>query len=263
MNKLLQLLEIETREIQEAFAKASIEGRGTPQEIADRREGFIKNLLEKYFPFPNRVAKGNIIDSYGNESPSFDCILLNSIHPHTINKESEKHSVILADGVDFVMDVKGDLKQDELFRALAQIQKLKKVKRVSEFKNFTKPKDEIKPTLQTLPVIIYAESSYKNHKDLVDKIDEFYTYNKIDLLEQFDCIIINGEYALINLYPYSYSDPRTKERGIAAFEFKNSLAFLLLYIVGLPTATPDLIEPIISRYIKWNDDPYTFYKIVD
>lgn len=48
MNKLLQLLEIETQDIQKAFAKASIEGRGTPQEIADRREGFIKSLIEKY-----------------------------------------------------------------------------------------------------------------------------------------------------------------------------------------------------------------------
>lgn len=76
MNKLIELLSIEANEISNAFKKASLEGAGTPQEISDRREGAFKYFLEKYFPYPYRVVKGNIIDSYGNTSQSIDCIVL-------------------------------------------------------------------------------------------------------------------------------------------------------------------------------------------
>ena len=38
----LNILKIEANEIESAFEKASISGRGTPQEIADVREAFQK-----------------------------------------------------------------------------------------------------------------------------------------------------------------------------------------------------------------------------
>ena len=63
MSKLLEILKIESQEIATSFAKASIEGEGTPQEVSDRREDIIHNFLEKFFPFPFRIVKGNIIDS--------------------------------------------------------------------------------------------------------------------------------------------------------------------------------------------------------
>ena len=43
-NKLLDLLEIESNELDTAFKKASIEGEGTPQEIADRREDYFTSF---------------------------------------------------------------------------------------------------------------------------------------------------------------------------------------------------------------------------
>jgi len=260
MTKLNELLEIETKEIQNAFSKASIEGRGTPQEVADRREGFVKSIIEKYFPFPNRVAKGNIIDSYGNESPSFDIVMLNSIHPNTISKESERHSIILADGVDFVIDVKGNLISDELFRSLDQIKKLKQIKRVYNFRSYSKPNEKALSILQTLPVILYASSTYSDISDLVEKIIEYYVANNIQRNDQFDCIIINGAYAIFNQYDFCYSSGKEIDRHIGVFRYENSLEFLLKYIIELPKATPDLIEPIFSRYLKWNNDPYETYE---
>ena len=260
MTKLNELLRIETDEIQNAFSKASIEGRGTPQEVADRREGFVKSILEKYFPFPNRIAKGNIIDSYGNESPSFDIVMLNSIHPNTISKESERHSVILADGVDFVVDVKGNLMNDELTRSLNQIIKLKQVKRVYDFKMYSKPSDKGLNTLKTIPVILYAASTYNDASDLVEKIVEHYVTNNIQRNDQFDCIIINGKYAIFNQYDFCYSSGKEIDRHIGVFNYENSLEFLMKYISDLPKATPDLIESVISRYLKWNNDLYETYE---
>ncbi|MFM2291775.1 MAG: hypothetical protein RIS29_1588 [Bacteroidota bacterium] len=90
-DKLLKLLEFESKEIQLSFEKASIEGEGTPQEVADRREiALVKAFVEKYFPFPFRITKGNIIDSNDNRSNSIDCIILNPSHPYTIDPKNEK-----------------------------------------------------------------------------------------------------------------------------------------------------------------------------
>lgn len=96
MNKLIELLSIEAKEISDAFKKASLEGAGTPQEISDRRESAFKSFLEKYFPYPYRVVKGNICDSYGNTSQSIDCIVLNPCHPYTIDKTNKKASIIFS-----------------------------------------------------------------------------------------------------------------------------------------------------------------------
>ena len=66
MNNLIKLLKIEGTEINHFFEKASFEGEGTPQEVSDRGKGTLTSFLKKYFPFPYRIAKGNIRDSYGN-----------------------------------------------------------------------------------------------------------------------------------------------------------------------------------------------------
>ena len=103
MNKLLELLKIESTEITASFQKASLEGEGTPQEVADRREETVKSFFEKYFPFPYRIVKGNIIDTYGARSNSIDCIVLNPSHPYTIDPSNNKASIIFADGVDYAI----------------------------------------------------------------------------------------------------------------------------------------------------------------
>ena len=76
MDKFVELLKLEAVEIAASFRKASIEGEGTPQEVADRREEIVKNFMIKYFPFSFRVVKCNIVDSYGSRSNSIDCIIL-------------------------------------------------------------------------------------------------------------------------------------------------------------------------------------------
>ena len=70
----IKLLELEYQELKLGLSKASIEGKGTPQEVADRREELFHTFFTKYFPFPFRVTKGNIIDSYNKRSASIDCV---------------------------------------------------------------------------------------------------------------------------------------------------------------------------------------------
>ena len=47
-DKLVQLLELEATEIAMSFEKSSIEGAGTPQEVADRREECFKSVSSVY-----------------------------------------------------------------------------------------------------------------------------------------------------------------------------------------------------------------------
>ena len=94
MNKLIDLLRVETKEIALSFKKASIEGEGTPQEVSDRREAAIHKFMGKYFPFPFRIVKGNIVDSFGEKSNSIDCIVISPSHPFTVDIESDKASII-------------------------------------------------------------------------------------------------------------------------------------------------------------------------
>ena len=45
-NKLQQLLELEAEKLALEYKQASIEGKGTPQEVADRREGDFVAFLQ-------------------------------------------------------------------------------------------------------------------------------------------------------------------------------------------------------------------------
>lgn len=134
-HKLIELLRIESNEINTAFQKASLEGQGTPQEIADRREPIVQAVFEKYFPFPFRVVKGNIIDINENTSNSIDCIILNPSHPYTIDKMNGRPSIVFADATDFAIEIKPDLSQiSEVERSLEQMVSVKKLTRVDNTK---------------------------------------------------------------------------------------------------------------------------------
>jgi len=120
MDDLFALVRADAEARRLDFKSASIQGRGTPQEIATFRETALQSTLRTYFPFPFRVAKGGIVDSYGRISGSVDCILVNPMHPYTIDRH-ENFKLILADGVDAAIEVKPDISEKgELYRGLEQ-----------------------------------------------------------------------------------------------------------------------------------------------
>ena len=59
------------------------------------------------------MAKGGILDSYGRKSASLDCILINPLHPYTIDTR-ENFKLIFAEGINAAIEVKPDIsKKDE------------------------------------------------------------------------------------------------------------------------------------------------------
>lgn len=248
MKDLHDLLEMESCELDLRFKKSSIEGKGTPQEVSDRRESVVKKFLEKYFPFPFRVAKGNIVDSAGRRSASIDCLVLNPEHPYTVS-EDNNFSVILADGVDFAIEVKPDLtSKQEIERALKQIQSVKELTRVN-----SSSVQNVAPYAFKIPGIIFSNTTYVDMALLIGAIVDYYTANDVKRSHQFDLIVINNRCVIVNMRRGSYFYPTDPSIGEGVF-FLNSgphtLAAFLFYINSLPLSSLRKEHAIITKYIN-------------
>lgn len=252
----MDLLRLESEEINLSFRKASIEGEGTSQEIADRREeALVSAFISKYFPFPYRIVKGNIVDSDFNRSCSIDSIVLNPSHPYTIDPKNNKASIILADGVDFAIEVKPDLsKKDELIRSLEQIRSVKKLRRKRHSNNLSifnhKYTDKQKDAFYRLPTFIFSNKTYKDIKTLISNIYKYYMDENVPLEEQFDFIIVNNRCIVMNSYEssYGYISPH---KGILFSETnEDTLAMFLLYLSNLPKSEMEIGPSVLSFYLS-------------
>ena len=249
MDKLIELLQIESAEIATSFKKASIEGEGTPQEVSDRREEVVKKFFAKYFPFPFRIVKGNIVDSYGNRSQSIDCVILNPSHPYTIDPSNERASIIFADGADYAIEIKPDLaNKDEIERALRQIQSVKKLKRVRH--GLLGKHDPVKlENAKRIPAFIYSDITYVDCRTLVKHIVDYYVEKAVPKEEQFDLIVVNNRLMLFNFRKDSYITNKAAEGIYFAELGQNTLATFLLWMNSIPKSEPDIGENIIRLMI--------------
>lgn len=258
-NKLLQLLEVEAEKLAVEYKQASIEGKGTPQEVADRREMDFISFLRKYFPFPYRIVKGNIIDSYGRNSASIDCIVLNPSHPYTVDPKNDKASVIFADGVDFAVEIKPKLdNESEINRGLKQLRTVKQLRRVRDgiiFRDrFTENQKE---TAKTIPAFIVSDVTYVSIRVLIEKIVTYYLVNQVPQIEQFDYILINNRAVIMNsrpdwydYTPYSCGNSKHKRRIVFWEGGTKSLGWFLFEMNKMYRSEPLLSENVMSIYLK-------------
>lgn len=245
-DEFIELLKLEYQELKLGFSKASIEGKGTPQEIADRREEIFHSFFKKYFPFPYRITKGNIVDSYNKRSASIDCIILNPSHPYTVDTKNKKASIIFADGVDYAIEIKGDLcNKDEVERALKQIKSVKELTRVRNGLILEKDKNEYTYKIST---ILYADKTYSDIEKLIDIILGFYKHNKIKRIHQFD-VIIASDYTIINSCQGQISFNDSKGIFFEKTDDK-TLAVLLFLMANMPLVQPSYNENIYNIYLK-------------
>jgi hypothetical protein len=264
--KLIKLLENETNNLIREFEQASLIGHGTPQEISDFRENAFRSFLERYFPWPYKISKGKIYDINDNFSNSIDCVLINPNHPNTIDSKG-KFSLILADGVDCVIEIKPDLaNKDELIRALKQIVTVKKISRSKPiFMPLSIKKDHIVEYSKKIPSFIFCLKSYKEITKVVDEIVGFYNKNNTPVSEQFDFIVINNFGILSNIKHPELSPARNeKNEKVVGYIFEEwmemTLAAFLVKVNSTYPAEMQVSEPIVSRFLK-NIRPKKIYSI--
>lgn len=237
-HKLIELLRIESNEINAAFQKASLEGQGTPQEVADRREPIVQAFFEKYFPFPFRVVKGNIVDINENTSNSIDCIILNPSHPYTIDKTNGRPSIVFADATDFAIEIKPDLSQkSEVERSLEQMVSVKKLTRVDNTKIMS---------------IVFSNTTYANVQTLIDNIAEYHIKNHVEYVHQFDLICINNRGIVLNFTEASrFKMGDNMPYGLYFLESReDSVAYLLKFMNSTGLSEIRIRQSILVPYLK-------------
>lgn len=257
MNEILEILKIEAQEIESRFRRSSIEGKGTSQEISDFREHAVQDFIRRYYPFPYRISKGGIYDSYGNRSDSIDCLILNPNHPHTVNS-MEKHSLLLADGVDVAIEVKPDIASNkELERALIQGISVKKLKqRNGPIVLKQKWPDYIIESSKQIPYCIFSLKAKKNIDDTIKEVKSYYTNNKTPVTEQFDIIVILNKGIIVN-YKYKeefcWNGNEFSDEQKAGWFYEewgeNTLAGLIFHLDRLYGAGANIQEGFLKYYL--------------
>ena len=250
MDKFIEMLRLEASEIALAFSKAQLEGQGTPQEVADRREEIVKKFLVKYFPFPYRVVKGNIVDSFGKRSNSIDCIVLSPAHPYTIDPNNERASIIFADGVDYAIEVKPNLgSKTEIERSLQQIQSVKQLTRI-RCVVLGKHDATAKERVKRIPCFIFANEAYADLRLLISHITDYYVQHSVPKEEQFDLIVINNRAIIYNFGRNAKIRLGDTEGIMFAETEKDTLATFLMTMNLIPQSQPEISKNIISIYLK-------------
>ncbi|MEI2342158.1 hypothetical protein FA002_02215 [Priestia megaterium] len=256
MKDFLEILRYDSEELQARFKRSSIEGRGTSQEISDFREHAVQEFVKKYYPFPYRISKGGIYDSYGRRSDSVDCLILNPNHPHTVN-QSGKHSLIVADGVDVAIEVKPDIaNRHELHRALVQGRSVKLLRRRVNTLLFVNQRPEyIRDLSKQVPFFIFSMKAKADIDVTIQEIKSYYEENEVPISEQLDVVVIIDKGIIVNykykeLYPWN-ADFTDEQKGGWFFEEwgANTLAGFLFHLDRVFGASTDINEKFLKYYL--------------
>jgi hypothetical protein len=254
MEDLFALVRADAQELRIQFERASIQGRGTPQDIATFRESALQSTLSNYFPFPFRVAKGGIVDSYGRKSASVDCILVNPLHPYTIDRR-ENFKLIFAEGVNAAIEVKPDISQrEELHRALMQGLTVKALRRAETA--LAMPEREGEEAVEyslRVPYFVFAMKAKADPLDTIDEVLHFYAERKIEPLDQADAVVIDGVGILHNFPVPAFNYFGGGELPEPGWYFElgedDALAGFLTRLTLVIPPVPHTADPVLVPYL--------------
>lgn len=259
MQKLVDILKDEGAALAVEFRKASNLGEGTPQEIAEFRENAFRTFISRFYPAPYQVVKGKIHDSFGDHpSASIDCVLVNPAHPHLIDSQG-KFQLLLADGVDFAIEVKPDLSiRDELHRGLKQGVSVKRLQRIRGPILLTNRKPErVVEESQRIPYFIIAQKGRSDVAETVRDTVAWYASNAVPTENQLDAFAILGLGILRHVkhsafWPYPAWDLATSERRGWFLEPWNdaTLAGMLICTEFSFHSHATVQESVLGRYLR-------------
>ncbi len=250
MNRLLELLKAEALEFESIFRKASLLGSGTPQEISDFRENFFSAFVSKYFPFPHKVTKAQIIDSYGKISDSIDCVVINPNHPHIVGPNG-KFDIVLADGVDVAIELKPDISnKTELIRGLDQVRTIKQLRR-RDAPLWGPHPEKLKEISRSIPGFLFSLKAKKDAKDTLEEVLEYYSKRSVPTEEQIDFIVINNTGIISNYKHPATSILKSNETGFFYEEWRElTLVAFVMKLHSVFHATPTFSHPILRHYLS-------------
>ncbi|SFZ78149.1 DUF6602 domain-containing protein [Chitinimonas taiwanensis] len=252
MNDLYELLREDALQLSSDFRKASIQGKGTSQEVAEFRENAVQAFLARYFPFPHRIAKGKVRDSFGNIAASIDCVICAPNHPYTVSSR-DKFTLLLAEGVDSVVEVKPNIADKaELHRALEQGLTVKKLRRSTTA--LIRNEHPMSEWAKRVPFGVFAMQCKASPIETGFEILEFYEDHGIEPIDQADFVVVNDVCVFSNFVDKSLNcwDATGYPNQTGWFYEgwrKDSLAGFLLRLHQVAHAGMKLQEDILPRYL--------------
>lgn len=264
MNDLYALLREDASQIASEFRKASIQGRGTSQEIAEFRENSVQAFLARYFPFPHRIAKGKVRDSFGNIAASIDCVICAPSHPYTVSAR-DKFSLLLAEGVDAVVEVKPDIAdRAELHRALEQGLSVKALRRATT--SLLHAHHPMSEWAERVPFGVFSMRCKAAPIETGFEVLEFYADRGIPPIDQADFIVVNdvcvfSNYVDRSLNMWKMPDFPNQTGWFYEGWRQDSLAGFLLRLHQVAHAGVKVQEDVLPRYLKPHPDAR--FKVVD
>lgn len=266
MNDLYALLREESVQLNSEFRKASIQGRGTSQEVAEFRENAVQEFLARYFPFPHRIAKGKVRDSFGNIAASIDCVICAPNHPYTVSKK-DKFSLLLAEGVDSVIEVKPNIAdRAELHRALEQGLSVKKLRRATSV--MLHEHGVLGEWSKRVPFGVFAMQCKAAPIETGFEILEFYETRGVDPLDQADFIAVNDVCIFSNFIDKSLNTWKVAEAGFPNHQGwfyegwgEDTLVGLLMRLHNLARAELKMQQDVLPRYLNPREE--ALFQIVD
>ncbi len=237
------------------FSQASVLGKGTPQEISDRRENAFQDFIHKLFPLQYVATKGQIIDSYGSKSHSIDCILLNQTHP-SFSTDSSKYPFILVEGVNVAFEIKSSINKHEVFMGLKQLTSVKKcIKNNGKTIDYEKYIKQDSSRCMTFLYIHDTNTSKKDILKLYQLVKEYYITNPTELVNQVDYIIVVGLGILVNCKDPRRSpllNPKTgyKSCGVTFIYSKESTMLYMIHILMTYTHNNFFYKDSEGHYLR-------------
>jgi hypothetical protein len=264
-DKLLELLKFESRRFLEDFNESSRWGQGTPQEISEFRENALRSFLIRFLPSSYRVVKGKITDVAGNISSSIDCVILNPIHPYTVDSQG-KFTLIFADGVDSVIEVKPDITDfTYLVKGLEQIRTVKYLRRLQAEspKEFSIRKhnmisEDEKAFYRSIPCFIFSVKFPSDLDVLTSNIKRYYRENNVPIIEQLDYLLLHNVGIISNI-KFENTDATCRFKHDAALQKtgffleswkEDTLAALLLKLSTVQPCIPRMFNDILTFYFS-------------
>jgi hypothetical protein len=253
MQELYDFLRSEANKLKEEFAQASISGEGTPQEVAEFREGAFHTFIKRFFPFPHRVTKGLIRDTHGGKSASVDCVICNPAHPYLVN-DQEKFQLLFAEGVDAAIEVKPDIgRSAQLIEGLDQGLTVKALRRHNLPTNFRMP--WVEEHARRVPFIIFAMRCKADPRDTGREILTFYRDRQTAPVDQADFVVVQNVGVFANFIDPSMCQwkglhPSIDRKGWF-FEGwgPDTLAGFLWHLNACAFASIPIIEHVLPPYL--------------
>lgn len=260
MNEVLGAIIENLKQIEITFDTTLEPFKKDTKQTGDSREITVKQFLESFFPLTYKVKKGPIY-SLDSNSQEIDCVILAPNHPPLI---TPKREVILSEGVYAAVEVKPDIRtlttNSELYRALVQVQSVKKLKRTLPIL-FTE--GDVPEEFHRIPCIIFSKYS-RNALDTIDFMKQCVTNQFLNSKELPDVIITldNGiifhslhiEKTIFQNWIKQQSSLYVGEKYIhLKTNGPTTLSMFLLTLLCFKGPEPLINDHIIKNYLVQND----------